>query len=96
MSNTTFSFHSEQGTTNLGASGQPALSLATKLIYRAQKNQLSTPEFPHREIAPTEEALGKELISLISWAVEHGVDPEVALRKAALEFRDGMTREEAR
>ena len=76
--------------------GQPALSLATKLIYRAQKNQLSTPELPNREIAPTEEAFGKELISLISWAVEHGIDPEVALRKAALEFRDGMTREEAR
>lgn len=76
--------------------GQPALSLATKLIYRAQKNQLSTPSLPHREIAPTEEAFGRELLALISWAVEHGIDPEVALRKAALEFRDGMTREEAR
>ena len=76
--------------------GQPALSLATKLIYRAQKNHLSTPEIPKREISPTEEALGADLLALISWAVEHGIDPEVALRKAALEFRDDMTREEAR
>jgi XTP/dITP diphosphohydrolase len=76
--------------------GQPALSLATKLVYRAQKNKLSTPEHPNREIAPDEEALGRELLSLISWAVENQLDPEVALRKAALEFRDDITREESR
>lgn len=76
--------------------GQPALSLATKLVYRAQKNKLSTPELPNRDIAPDEEALGRELLSLISWAVENQLDPEVALRKAALEFRDDITREESR
>ena len=76
--------------------GQPALSLATKLVYRAQKNNLSTPELPNRDIAPDEEALGRELLSLISWAVENQLDPEVALRKAALEFRDDITREESR
>ena len=76
--------------------GQPALSLASKLVYRAQKNKLSTPELPSRDIAPSEESLGRELLSLISWAVEHGLDPEVALRKAALEFRDDITREESR
>ncbi len=76
--------------------GQPALSLAAKLIYRAHKNRLTTPEIPHREISPDEAALGKELLSLISWAVHEGLDPEVALRKAALEFRDDMTRQEAR
>ena len=76
--------------------GQPALSLASKLVYRAQKNKLSTPVHPNRDIAPSEEALGRELLSLISWAVEHGLDPEVALRKAALEFRDDITREESR
>ena len=76
--------------------GQPALSLASKLVYRAQKNKLSTPEHPSRDIAPSDEALGRELLSLISWAVEHGLDPEVALRKAALEFRDDITREESR
>lgn len=76
--------------------GQPALSLATKLVYRAQKNKLSTPKHPNREIAPDEEALGRELLSLISWAVENQLDPEVALRKAALEFRDDITREESR
>lgn len=76
--------------------GQPALPLATKLIYRAQKNQLNTPDIGERKLNPTDQALGKELLSLISWAVEHGLDPEVALRKAALEFRDDMTREESR
>lgn len=76
--------------------GQPALSLATKLVYRAQKNKLSTPAHPHREISPNHEALGQELLSLISWAVEHELDPEVALRKAALEFREDISREESR
>ena len=76
--------------------GQPALSLATKLVYRAQKNKLSTPAHPHREISPNHEVLGQELLSLISWAVEHELDPEVALRKAALEFREDISREESR
>ena len=76
--------------------GQPALPLATKLIYRAQKNHLSTPEISNREIPLDEASLGRELLSLVSWAVEHGLDPEIALRKAALEFRDAMTREESR
>jgi len=76
--------------------GQPALPLATKLIYRAQKNHLTTPEISNREIPKDEESLGRELLSLISWAVEHGLDPEVALRKAALEFRKAMTEEESR
>ena len=76
--------------------GQPALPLAAKLIYRAHKNHLSTPEHPDREISPNDVALGKELLSLISWAIEHDLDPEVALRKAALEFRNNMTREESR
>lgn len=76
--------------------GQPALPLAAKLIYRAHKNHLSTPEHPDREISPNDEALGRELLSLISWAIEHDLDPEVALRKAALEFRNDMTREESR
>lgn len=76
--------------------GQPALPLAAKLIYRAHKNHLSTPKHPDREISPNDETLGRELLSLISWAIEHDLDPEVALRKAALEFRNDMTREESR
>ena len=76
--------------------GQPALSLAAKLVYRAHKNNLTTPQHPEREISPNQEALGKELLSLISWAVDNELDPEIALRKAALEFRDGISREESR
>jgi XTP/dITP diphosphohydrolase len=76
--------------------GQPALPLATKLIYRAQKNHLTTPKISNLEIPTNEESLGQELLSLIAWAVEHGLDPEVALRKAALEFREAMTEEESR
>ena len=71
--------------------GQPALPLATKLIYRAKKNHVSTPESGERNIEKSEDALGAELLSLISWAVENGLDPEVALRKAALEYRSRLS-----
>lgn len=72
--------------------GQPALPLAAKLVYRAQKNHLATPAHPNSEI--DEEKVGAELLALVSWAVENQIDPEVALRKAALKFRDEMSREE--
>jgi hypothetical protein len=39
--------------------------------------------------------LGEQLLSLVSWAVTHDVDPEVALRKAAMQYRDKMSEEEA-
>ncbi len=78
--------------------GQPALPLAAKLVYRAQKNHLSTPAHPNSETRERsivdEEIVGSELLALVSWAVEHDVDPEVALRKAALKFRAEMSREE--
>ncbi len=78
--------------------GQPALPLAAKLVYRAQKNHLSTPVHPNSETRERsivdEEIVGSELLALVSWAVEHDVDPEVALRKAALKFRAEMSREE--
>ena len=78
--------------------GQPALPLAAKLVYRAQKNQLSTPAHPNSETRERsnidEEIVGSELLALVSWAVEHDIDPEVALRKAALKFRAEMSREE--
>jgi XTP/dITP diphosphohydrolase len=80
--------------------GQPALPLAAKLVYRAKKNHLPTPERPNiemRNIAQiNEEDIGAELLSLISLAVEHDIDPEVALRKAALKFRAQMSHEEGK
>lgn len=71
---------------------QPALSLAAKLILRAEKNGLKSPE----PIAPTkssledESSLGDALLALISWAVKADLDPEAALRKAALRYRDSI------
>jgi len=76
-------------------SGQPALSLASKLIYRASKNELSTPEHPAHNIEANENALGDQLLSLISWAMANNLDPEAALRKAALKYRDAMGQEES-
>jgi XTP/dITP diphosphohydrolase len=75
------------------AMGQPALSLATKLISRAEKNDLPRPE----EISPViEEDLGKTLLALISWAVTNQIDPEAALRKAALQYRSDIQEIESR
>lgn len=71
--------------------GQPALPLATKLVYRAKKNRIATPESGERNIEKNEEALGAELLALVSWAVENGLDPEVSLRKAALEYRESLS-----
>lgn len=71
---------------------QPAISLAAKLILRAEKNGLKSPE----PIAPTknsledESSLGDALLALISWAVKADLDPEAALRKAALRYRDSI------
>ena len=75
--------------------GQPSLALASKLIYRASKNDLSTPEHPKEKIEVSEAALGNQLLSLISWAIANNLDPEVALRKAALKYRDAMSEEES-
>ena len=76
--------------------GQPSLPLATKLIYRAQKNHLPMPVHPDSEMVIDEESFGQELLSLISWAVAHEIDPELALRKAALKYRSDMTNQESR
>lgn len=75
--------------------GQPALPLATKLVYRAQKNHLKMPEHPFREKESDESIVGAEMLSLVSWAVSHNIDPEVALRKAALKYRAEMSLEES-
>lgn len=64
--------------------GQPALALASKLIYRAEK-------FGHQiaiqhpvTIAPelTEGELGEILLGIIDQATKVGLDPEAALRSA--------------
>lgn len=78
--------------------GQPALPLAAKLIYRAQKNHLTTPDessIENPDKLSDAELLGREMLSLVSWAVARGIDPEVALRSAALKYRSDMSNEES-
>jgi len=64
---------------------QPALTLVTKLLYRAEKNKLklSLPDQIHTPDAASEEAVGEILLATIAWATAHGVDPEGALRNTA-------------
>ncbi|MFM7873202.1 MAG: MazG family protein [Actinomycetota bacterium] len=71
---------------------QPALALAAKLILRAEKNGLKKPEAtaPTSSALDKEVALGDALLALISWAIEAELDPESALRKAALRYRDSI------
>jgi XTP/dITP diphosphohydrolase len=66
------------------AMSQPALPLMAKLIYRAEKFGSDTGINPLKEdeIA-TEESIGKALASVIAWAHQHGIDPELALRAEA-------------
>lgn len=85
----------EKGRTEFDAGvpiGQPALPLAAKLILRAEKNDLPTPQKSQPEVADAdkESALGSALLSLISWAISEDIDPESALRKAALKYRDSI------
>jgi len=64
---------------------QPALSLVTKLLYRAEKFNYQLPiAMPHKmadEI--NQDQFGQLLLGLISQAVNKGLDPEAALRGAA-------------
>ena len=64
---------------------QPALSLATKIIYRINKLDAQLPISKSVYISPeiTEDQFGELLLGLIAQAVEKGIDPEAALRSAA-------------
>jgi XTP/dITP diphosphohydrolase len=72
--------------------GQPALTLAAKLQRRAGKLGAGIPV--GSAIAP-DEALGGELWDLVSRCADAGVDPEVALRTVARQFRDRLAAAEA-
>ena len=89
----------EKGRTSFAdgvATGQPALSLATKLINRAEKNDLPTPEQRAPSGGESATDLGNALLELISWAVAKKIDPEQALRTAALGYRDEIQSRESR
>jgi len=59
---------------------QPALPLATKVIYRLNKLNYDLPI--SKPISLPSEQFGQILLGLISQAVEKGLDPEAALRGA--------------
>ena len=67
--------------------GQPALPLATKLFYRAEKFGYEIPtEHPVKISATTEEELGKLLLGIVDQAVALWLDPEAALRGATKDY----------
>jgi XTP/dITP diphosphohydrolase len=73
--------------------GQPAITLVTKLLYRAEKNKLKL-ELPTRIAQPTEatnEAVGEVLLATLAWASQHGVDSDAALRLVARELASQIT-----
>ncbi len=63
---------------------QPALSLATKVIYRLNKLNYDLPISKPISLASEidQDQFGQILLGLITQAVESGLDPEAALRSA--------------
>ena len=63
---------------------QPALSLATKVIYRLNKLNYGLPISKPISLASEidQDQFGQILLGLITQAVERGLDPEAALRSA--------------
>jgi len=78
--------------------GQPAMSLATKMIYRSEKSGYSVPIAHPVEIAPdiSESELGEVLFGLIDQAQAAGLDPEVALRAATKKYIEAIKQYEAK
>jgi len=64
---------------------QPALTLVSKLLYRASKSKYKLPIAEPVKLPDgiDQDQFGELLLGLISQAVEKGLDPEAALRGAA-------------
>jgi MazG family protein len=63
--------------------GQPALALAAKLVSRSRKAGLS--------VEPAAgDGIGDRLLALVGEAVQAGIDPELALRDAARDYRQAI------
>ena len=78
--------------------GQPALALATKLIYRAQKygHQIAI-EHPLKLFpGTTEKELGQALLGILDQALSLDIDPEAALRSAIKGYIEQIKKYEAR
>jgi XTP/dITP diphosphohydrolase len=79
------------------ALSQPALSLITKLIYRAEKNgiDLNLPTPLLNNEVPTDVAIGDALVAAVVAAIKEGIEPEDLLRSRAREISDEIKRLEA-
>ena len=79
------------------ALSQPALSLITKLIYRAEKNgiDLNLPTSLLNNEVPTDVAIGDALVAAVVAAIKEGIEPEDLLRSRAREISDEIKRLEA-
>jgi len=67
---------------------QPALALSAKLVARVTRAGLDVP-------VPSDDELGTRLFALVQDAVAAGVDPETALRRTTLRYRDAIVAAEA-
>ena len=75
--------------------GQPALSLAAKVLLRAKKNDRELPQ-GGRGITDSktldQDQFGDALLQLISLGVLRGLDPEDSLRTATKRYMDSLDR----
>ena len=77
---------------------QPALPLVSKLLYRASKSNYQLPKTESIKLPDemNQDQFGELLLSLISQAVDKGLDPEAALRGAAKTLITQIKAHEAR
>jgi len=78
--------------------GQPALALATKLIYRAQKygHQIAIEHPLKLSPGTNEKELGQVLLGILDQALALDIDPEAALRSAIKGYIEQIKKYEAR
>jgi len=67
--------------------GQPALSLAAKLVSRSRRAGLDAP-------LPATDGIGERLLAVVAEAVQAGVDPELALRSTARGYAETIRQHE--
>ena len=79
------------------ALAQPALSLITKLIYRAEKNgiKLDLPTADLNNVVSGEVAIGDALVAAVVAAIQQGIEPEDLLRSRAREIAAEIKRIES-
>lgn len=71
------------------ALAQPALSLAAKIMQRAERAGLDVP------LPQADDDLGAALLAIVAGARSRGLDAEAALRRAALSYADSVRAAEA-